>query len=170
MQRRNCLPSKSTQGNYKNVVVCAFQEYRTALFFVIFSASWFFLKFMIILFLAFLFNEDVIWIHFWMPSWLFGLKPFAGFSHLWFVVFLFPERNQSWKLEKLKIGQIENWTNWKSDKSGNWTNWKLDKSEKWTNWKLKIGQIENQTKVKIGWIKNWTNEKIGHIENWTTWK
>ena len=153
MQRRNCLPSKSTQGNYKNVVVCAFQEYRTALFFVIFSASWFFLKFMIILFLAFLFNEDVIWIHFWMPSWLFGLKPFAGFSHLWFVVFLFPERNQSWKLDKLNIGQIENWTNWKSDKSGNWTNWKLDKSEKWTNWKLdklKIEQIENQTKVKIG--------------------
>ena len=131
MQRRNCLPSKSTQGNYKNVVVCAFQEYRTALFFVIFSASWFFfLKFMIILFLAFLFNEDVIWIHFWMPSWLFGLKPFAGFSHLWFVVFLFPERNQSWKLDKLKIGQIENQT-------------KVEIRQKWKLDKLKNGQIEN---------------------------
>ena len=154
MQRRNCLPSKSTQGNYKNVVVCAFQEYRTALFFVIFSASWFFLKFMIILFLAFLFNEDVIWIHFWMPSWLFGLKPFAGFSHLWFVVFLFPERNQSWKLDKLKIGQIENQT----------------KVEIGQIEKLKNGQIENQTKVEIGQIENWTKVKNEQIENWTNWK
>ena len=154
MQRRNCLPSKSTQGNYKNVVVCAFQEYRTALFFVIFSASWFFLKFMIILFLAFLFNEDVIWIHFWMPSWLFGLKPFAEFSHLWFVVFLFPERNQSWKLDKLKIGQIENQT----------------KVEIGQIEKLKNGQIENQTKVEIGQIENWTKVKNEQIENWTNWK
>ena len=150
MQRRNCLPSKSTQGNYKNVVVCAFQEYRTALFFVIFSASWFFLKFMIILFLAFLFNEDVIWIHFWMPSWLFGLKPFAGFSHLWFVVFLFPERNQSWKLENLKIGQIENWT-------------KVEIRQKWKLDKLKIGQKWKMNKLKI---ENWTNWKSDKSENW----
>ena len=88
-RRKICLPSKSTQESYKNAVVCAFQEYRTALFFFVFSIiSWFFSKDN-----TFHFNGDVIWFHFWMPSWLFGLTPFDEFSHLWFVVFLFPAKN-----------------------------------------------------------------------------
>ena len=61
----------------------------------------------------------------------------------------------NWKLDKLKIGQIENWMNWKWDKlkmgqlkmgpqqytAVNGTNWKWDK--------LKIGRIEKLKKIQI---------------------
>ena len=59
-----------------------------------------------------------------------------------------------------KIGQIENWTNWKSGQIENWTKLKIGQIENWTNWKLEkstIGQIENWTKLNFG--QNWELEK-----------
>ena len=54
----------------------------------------------------------------------------------------------------MKIGQIENWINWKLDK-------------------LKIGQIENGT-IENGTTAvhccEWDKLKMGQIENWTDWK
>ena len=61
------------------------------------------------------------------------------------------------KIAELKIGQSENWTNWKLDKLKigqieNWMNWKLDK--------LKMGQIENGTNWKLDGFKNWKKIQI----------
>ena len=56
----------------------------------------------------------------------------------------------NWKLNKLKIGQVENWTNWKLNKLKSWTKLKIGQKLKVEqNWKIRQMLTEEEENIFI---------------------